>query len=51
MTLQLPRFDSEAAIHTAVMSERLAVGQTVGAVYDGPGACDSRIDFAAGAWR
>jgi hypothetical protein len=57
MMLQLPRCESspgstaelrrERAIHTAVASERLAIGQTVGAVYDGPGACDSRIDFAA----
>jgi hypothetical protein len=59
MTLQLPRCESgpdstaeqrrERARHPYCSpSERLAVGQTVGAVYDGPSACDSRIDFAAG---
>ena len=54
MTLQLPRCESgpgsaaskdASARHPYRCNERAArVGQTVGAVYDGPGACDSRID-------
>jgi hypothetical protein len=59
MTLQLPRCESGPdstaeqrrgrARHPYRCTERAARGrQTAGAVYDGPDACDSRIDFAAG---
>src|SRR5262249_19784272 len=59
MTLQLPRCESgadstaeqrrERPRHPYCCTERAARGRPDGwAVYDGPGACDSRIDFAAG---